>query len=377
VPALERGSGSSNNVLLNWLEFDATQDEDAAVVLAPIWRTGTAADNLSSWLSGVRAKREHAERKRLLYVASTRAREELHLFATVARKANGELAQPRYDSLLRACWPAAIDKFDAQEEEQEEYADLGLAAAAEPVAEARRAQQPLPPTIQRLPLSFDPHARFALAEQHKLVYPPASALRQTPIFDRPEGSFAVRAFGNVVHRYLQVIAARLDGGLSSDDLLAELPTWIPRLTASLRGEGLPPPLATREAARALRALTLTLTDPIGRWILSPRATAASERALTMASADARSLRVDRTFVAGDAPLSEANQCIWIVDFKTTEQGSRSDADFAASETAKYRDQLEAYATLRRSLPDGDLPIRLGLYYPLLPKLVQWQSVAEA
>jgi len=378
VPALERGSGSSNGVLLNWLEFDGTQDEaDATVVLAPIWRTGTAADNLSSWLSGVRAKREHAERKRLLYVASTRAREELHLFATVTRKANGELAQPRYDSLLRACWPAAMDKFDAHYAEEVEYPDLALAAAAEPLANAPPSPPSTLPIIQRMPLSFDPQARFRLAEERRLAYPPASALRQTPTFDRPEGSFAVRAFGNVVHRYLQVIAARLDGGLSSDDLLAELPTWIPRLTASLRGEGLPPPLATREAARALRALTLTLTDPTGRWILSPRATAASERALTMASADARSLRVDRTFVAGDAPLSEANQCIWIVDFKTTEQGSRSDADFAASETAKYRDQLEAYATLRRSLPDGDLPIRLGLYYPLLPKLVQWQSVAEA
>jgi ATP-dependent exoDNAse (exonuclease V) beta subunit len=376
VPALERGSGSSNSVLLNWLEFDGMQDEaDATVVLAPIWRTGAAADNLSSWLSGVRAKREHAERKRLLYVASTRAREQLHLFATVARKADGEIAQPRYDSLLRACWPAAMNELDAMEAEPAEYEDLAIAAAAEPATDARRSSHPSPPTIQRLPLSFDPSARFNAAANRRLAYPPASALRRTPSFDRPEGSFAVRAFGNVVHRYLQVIAARLESGLSAEELLVEFPTWTARLTASLRGEGLPPTLATREAARALRALTLTLTDPVGRWILSPRASAASERALTMA--DARSLRVDRTFVSGDAPLSNAKPSIWIIDFKTTEQGARSDADFEAAETAKYRDQLEAYATLRGSLPDGDLPIRLGLYYPLVPKLLQWESVATA
>jgi hypothetical protein len=146
------------------------------------------------------------------------------------------------------------------------------------------------------------------------------------------------------------------------------------LIASLRGEGLPPALASREAGRAGLALMRALGDPVGRWILSPHASAASERALTVASADARSLRVDRTFVAGDAPMAVGERCIWIVDFKTSEQGSRSDAVFEATEVEKYRAQLEAYAALRRGLQDGGLPIRLGLFYPLVPRLIHWLSV---
>jgi ATP-dependent helicase/nuclease subunit A len=249
--------------------------------------------------------------------------------------------------------------------EDEEYEGLAMAASGSAIEEGQR-----PPMIQRLPLSFDPGERFRIAAGERLPYPAAAALRRTAMFDRPEGSFAVRAFGNVVHRYLQVVAARMEGGLSADTLLTELPGWLARLTASLRGEGLDPTLATREAGRALRALTLTMNDPVGRWILSPRSDAASERAL---AAKGESLRVDRTFVAGDAPLSEGVGCIWIVDFKTTEQGSRSDAAFAEAEIGKYREQLAAYAALRRSMPGGELPIRLGLYYPLVPRLVWWES----
>jgi ATP-dependent exoDNAse (exonuclease V) beta subunit len=389
VPGLERGGGQSRNVLLNWLEFDGASDGDvpASVVLAPIGQKGTEKDKLSSWLTSIRAKRETAEHKRVFYVAATRAREELHLFGAAMLNAKGGLVQPRYDSLLRACWPAAEQHFEAllaaespsidqslirslNEMEDEE---LALAAAGEFVAVDASARTT--PMIQRLPLSFDPSARFRAAKDHSLPYPAASALRQTATFERPEGSFAVRAFGNVVHRYLQVLAARLESGARCDDLLAELPSWESRLMASLRGEGLPPALATREAARAGRALGLALGDPVGRWILSPHASSASERALTMASPDARSLRVDRTFIAGDAPMVAGENCIWIVDFKTSEQGSRSDAAFEAAEVEKYRAQLEAYAALRRALPDGGLPIRLGLFYPLVPRLIHWLSVA--
>jgi hypothetical protein len=156
-------------------------------------------------------------------------------------------------------------------------------------------------------------------------------------------------------------------GLSAEALAAELPSWGARLTASLRGEGLAPVVATREAARALRALTLTMEDAVGRWILSPHTGAASESALV--TADARMLRVDRTFVAGAEPLVDGDGFVWIVDFKTTEQGSRGDEEFRAAEKAKYRAQMEAYAAVR----GGDLPIRLGLYYPLGVGLVWWES----
>jgi len=390
VPGLERGGGQSHNVLLNWLEFDDDVDGEApaSVVLAPIGQKGTQKDQLSSWLTSIRAKREAAENKRVFYVAATRAREELHLFGTATLSTKGELMQPRYDSLLRASWPAAAPYFEAflaaatpsieqkliDSLSRDVDEDFALAAAAD-IAEDELTGG-LAPTIERLPLSFDPAARFREASERRLPYPVASALRHTIAFDRPEGSFAVRAFGNVVHRYLQLVALRLDRNATCDELLAELPSWASRLAASLRGEGLPSGLVAREAVRAQKALDLTLGDPVGRWILSPQALAASEQALTVASLGARGLRVDRTFLAGSQPLSTGESHIWIVDFKTTPQGPRSDEEFEATEIAKYKAQLEAYAQLRRSLPDGDIPIQLGLFYPLLPRLLYWSSVSS-
>ena len=386
VPGLERGGGRSPSVLLNWLEFDGASNGEgsASVVLAPIWQKGAESDQLSSWLTKVRGRREEAERKRVFYVATTRAREEVHLFGAAKISAKGVLELPKSGSLLRACWPAAAQHFEAKvvgpasmmeqlmeslRDEDAEMDGLALAAVGDDVDTSGRSA----PMIQRLPMSFDPAARFRLAEEHRFAYPEASALRQTMVFERPEGSFAVRAFGNVVHRYLQVIAGRLESGTSCDALVAELPMWEPRLVASLRGEGLAPAVAAREASRAGRALTMTLGDPVGRWILSAHESAASERALTMGSVGAGSLRVDRTFIAGDELGSWDENCIWIIDFKTSEQGSRSDVEFEATEIAKYKAQLEAYATLRRALPDGGLPIRLGLFYPLVPRLIHWLS----
>lgn len=435
LPGLHRKPRGSGAGLLNWLELDgpandpAREHEEASILLAPIWGKGRDSDKLNDWLRAARGRRERAEEKRLFYVASTRAGEQLHIFAAVERRDDGELALPASGTLLKACWPAAESYFAPLAAgapappqtsggpfiEQPDRArggeatnlsefpafrpGLDLAAStADPAASANgHAIADAPPTLQRLPLSFDPQARFTDAAAHRLPYTPASALNFTPIFERPEGGFGARAFGNVVHRYLQVIAARLaDPVTTPEALLSELPSWEPRLDASLRGEGLPPAAAVREAGRALRALTLTLGDPTGRWILSPHAAAASEQSLTMAAAvasgvanrrAATSLRIDRTFVAGASPSTSTTglpaspaeihaPCIWIVDFKTTDPGSRSADSFAAAEIAKYAAQLEAYATLRRTLPDGRLPIRIGLFYPLIPRLLHWPSASN-
>ena len=412
VPGLDRPSTRTKPDLLNWLELDSTNDDASHILLAPIWSRGDDADPLNQWLSRVKLARERAEIKRLAYVVSTRAKEELHLFASTQRKKNGEFYQPVAGTLLHALWPAARQHFAASpaqssaqsaaqlgpqldsdlaaalrhslaedsqhaledlfdDEEEEEGLALAASSDSQP-PESEKSDNPKPPLLRRFPLSFNPIARFTQAEATRLPYTPASALPHAATFDRPEGSFSVRAFGNVVHRFLQVLSTRLERINDPEALLAELPAWEPRLLASLRGEGLAPAHAQREAARALTALRNTLADPVGRWILSPHAGAANERSLATSTSV---LRTDRTFLAGASPLlgGDHEDHIWIIDFKTTEQGSRSSKLFEQEERLKYSAQLLHYATVRRALPDGDLPIQLGLFYPLIPLLLYWPA----
>jgi ATP-dependent exoDNAse (exonuclease V) beta subunit len=376
VPGLQRRPSASRPNFLNWLEVESNE-QDANIILAPIWGKGDASDNLNNWLKSVRGSRERAEEKRLFYVASTRAREELHLFAAAVTKDGQTPQKPTQNTLLAACWNAAAAHFAAPStlrqdlelslsDSEEVPSNLSFAANAE--TSTSPSQWPI---LERLPLTFDPSERFHTAQALRLPYSPAVSPTLGPDFERPEGSFAVRAFGNVVHRYLELMAERLAADGRPDALqrlTEEVPKWEARLLASLRGEGLPPNLAAKEAKRALQALLSTLSDPVGQWILVPHVEASSEQGLVTSQS---SLRVDRTFVAGSAPLDEGTGTIWIVDFKTTVQGSRTDEEFREAEFGKYRPQLEAYAALRRSLPGGDRPIALGLYYPLVPKLLQW------
>jgi ATP-dependent exoDNAse (exonuclease V) beta subunit len=227
------------------------------------------------------------------------------------------------------------------------------------------------PVVHRLPLSFDPLARFRSTEILRLPYTPASALPHAPSFERPEGSFTVRAFGNVVHRFLQFVSDSLAAGETPETLLANLSSWEPRLVAALRNEGVTPASSHREAPRALTALRNALVDPTGRWILSAHHSAASEHSI--ASVDASVLRADRIFAAGNEPLAEGENAIWVVDFKTTEQGSRSPERFSEDELLKYREQLERYASALRELSPQPRRIVLGLYYPLIPRLLHWIS----
>jgi ATP-dependent exoDNAse (exonuclease V) beta subunit len=383
IPGLERPTNRGRSELLNWLELDPPDGQAAHILLAPIGSRGEQTDGLNQWLSRVRRGREQAEFRRLLYVACTRAREALHLFAACEPQRDGSARTPMEGTLLRAAWPVAAFHFNLPIQSGEVAAPItstpakgdllpftstkdsgdGLAIAASTTERGA--------VVHRLPLSYDPLARFRSAENFRLPYTPASALPHAPSFERPEGSFTVRAFGNVVHRFLQFLSARLEAGDSPEALLADLTSWELRLVAALRNEGVAPATSQREAPRAVAALRNALADPTGRWILSVHPSAASEHSI--ASLESSVLRADRTFVAGGALLMDGDDSIWILDFKTTEQGSRSAERFEQDELLKYRTQLERYASALRDLSPQRRQIVLGLYYPLIPRLLHWIS----
>ncbi len=409
VPALERIGLNNYGRLLDWLETDAgpdsPSDDMAHGIVAPIRAKGGPAARLNDWMRSIETTREAAERKRLFYVACTRAREELHLFATL-EQSKGEL-KPRSGSLLAAAWPAAEPHFATLQPSNliplpasrpTTLPGLAIAAAAAP---ATRTIQRYP--IPRLPLVQRAEGKVIedvhRAEGKEIV---GASSSPPPTFTRPEGSFAARAFGNALHTFLELLATslsqepapkpasepdtksgapcqsaaspRIDLGLLHSQaaaLLIELPTWPPRITAVLRATGLPAPEIQRFTTTILRALSATLTDPTGQWLLAPHPQAASESAIVswQQTGSRTGLRIDRTFLAGPEPLAPGDTHLWIIDYKTATHGPAGLDAYLTQQQDLYRPQLETYA---RELASPGQPVRLALFYPLLSKLIWWK-----
>ena len=405
VPALERSPGFSRARLLTWSELDPTlldpaapEDSTAAsILLAPIAARGEEVDPLTGWLKRIYREREAAERRRLFYVACTRAREELHLFAAPDLPANGKI-NPRRDSLLWAAWAAAESHFPAAVDpappqgapssnpgglSRESATVLDLAAS---VIDATEAIAAVGPTLKRLPLNFDPAARLLAARTRRLPYSEAGPSAAPTPFTRPEGSFAARSFGNAVHAFLEVLATRIAAGHSPTTLLAELPGWTPRIAALLRADGLPPATVDRLTRETRAALEKLLRDRDGLWLLAPHPAAASEHALTAwleerrASIRPASIRIDRFFHAGPEPHAPGEDCLWIVDYKTASHGPSGLDGFLAAQRGLYAPQLETYARILLSAPAAVQPprrVRLALYYPAIPRLIWWPAADPA
>jgi ATP-dependent exoDNAse (exonuclease V) beta subunit len=375
VPGMERKAQANRERLLNWSEIDSSDSDAAQVVLAPIAERGEGSKDLNAWLKGIVKAREAAERKRLFYVACTRAREELHLFASPKTTARGEVCR-EYGSLLATAWPVAERHFAAAAPASESTAKLfemslmpeiadraddfvgDIAAAEEEVAR--------PAILRRLPLSFDTRVRFSAAP--RLSYGVAEI--EPSHFERPEGSFEARAFGNAVHAFLEVLTKRLADGVGTETLLREVAGWTPRIAAMLRGDGLAPEAVDRLVTRVKTGLNTMLRDDEGLWVLGLREGAISEFALTSWGERRSSVRLDRVFRAGTKPLDAGSDYLWIVDYKTATHGREGVEEFLAEERVKYGPQLDAYARVMADRVEAGR-LRVGLYYPMLARLVWW------
>lgn len=371
VPSLEKTSRRSSGSLLAWMELPGAQAEDGTsesiALLAPIPRKGNKEPGLHKYIIQLQKQREHIELKRLFYVASTRAREGLHLFASL--KPNQKV--PSDGTLLKAAWEAAQAYFPAPGNLAEMPGKvLDIAASGDTEVEETTAKHT---PIRRFPSSFDiaVHLAASLSSPNwqKAV---ARKEKETRRFTRPEGSLAARAIGNAVHLFVESLAKRIASGTSPQALQSEVQQWGPRIAAVLRSLGLGPTDVRTHSADVERALSNMLDDETGRWLLSFQSGACSEEALaTVIGEGFTGYRLDRIFYAGEAPLSTGNEWLWIVDFKATDYRGAGVESFLDAEVQKYCAQMENYAQLKRSELGPEVRIQLALYYPMLKKLRSW------
>jgi len=380
VPDLQSGAAHSRGRLLSWLERGLAEPDESGDIteflVAPLQTKGADRGMAKEWVDRVYRDRELQEMRRILYVAATRARDELHLFARPAYKTAADgtlhLATPR-ESLLLTAWPA----FEAEIEERftawcapEEAEVASIAASGEHllhVVSATSESSRGVARLRRLPIDYGG------ARKDDDGFSAEVGIRGTgSLYQRHEGGLISRVLGIAVHTLLQE-AARLRQSEEWGPVRAMLLHSLPRVAARIRSVGVERTQAARIAEQALRiALTVT-SDTAGEWILSPHAEAENEvRWAGVDSGSVRSVQVDRVFRGGLEPLSEGDDAWWIVDYKTAHEEGVDPDEALPRMREIFAPQIEAYAKVLRNLRGADATVRAGLYYPQMLRLDWWE-----
>jgi len=363
VPGLDRKASDDDSPLVCSLErIDPWRPGETEFLVAPIGLHGEDTEPLYRWVRRQRRMRFEEERKRLFYVACTRARSELHLFGAAVYGASG--LRPPKDSLLATAWPALQDDFAAaaRADQPDTVPARVLTFPAPGVIGDMAAAPGSRPGPRRLLLDVEPVPAAANVTVSGTSFgdsPDAPSAR-------PEGSRQARLVGSAVHTMLQRLGPDLPA-MPSADLRARA-TGLLR-AAALTGDALASAIAT--VTKMLRACA---ADPVCRWILADHPDARSEVSWSgyvpgEAGSRLRTLRADRVFRAGPAPLTEGSEVYWIIDYKTSP--GPSGALFLQQERSRYATQLEGYGRVLREIHGQEIALRLGLYYPALSELDYW------
>ena len=345
LPGLQRPPGGGGMQLLHWLEF-SRPDGGSDLLLATVEERGGARDPLHQFLKRMEGRRTAYELDRLLYVALTRARRQMHLFATLKSvdstdPGEAEVKPPRKGSMLDLLWPGQSQHFLASLDphDRETTAQSAEISALRPQRLLRLAADWSPPPV--------PQAT---------VWQGGSA-PDAPEAGRVEFWWAGRvgrAVGTVVHRWLERFAN--DGlALWPRQRIADSSGLLRRALAE---QGIGVDLLPDAVEQVMSALDNTLADERGQWILSAEHQNASSELAIAGEVDGAvvHLSVDRSFRDADGKR-------WVIDFKTgAHEGGDLDR-YLDREVERYRPQLERYAGLIASLYPGE-PVQVGLYFPM-------------
>jgi ATP-dependent exoDNAse (exonuclease V) beta subunit len=390
VPELQAPVGRGSRTMLSWLERGLSEPDDSGEIteflIAPFQRKGEERGSAKAWVDRVYRERESQEARRILYVAATRAREELHLFARPAcKEENGSytLVEP-VNSLLATAWPALEEEVRARfaewnaetaaAETGEEEEIASIAASGE--SSLLVMPSPIRPTVlRRLPADFKlgaPGLDSETWESSRTRSPLISETRERTLYPRHEGGLLSRALGTAVHALLEELA-RLRLTREWEAARTALVRFEPRVAAQVRAVGVDQSQAARVAAQALQLALNASRDPIGSWILSPHRSAASEAKWDgVIAGGLREVRVDRVFQAGATPGGEGDDCWWIIDYKTAHAENLDPAESLPMMRSRFAPQIEAYGEVLRKLSDADTRIFGGLYYPRMALLDWWE-----
>lgn len=344
LPGLEQVNRSKDSPLLMWLERPNLEGNND-VLIAPIKAAEQSHDSIYSYLRQIDSQKYDYENVRLLYVAATRARQQLHLLATFSPNEQNEWPTPRRNSFLSLLWPQQQHHFTANLQPQTNQAET--------------TQAPLTtiPTLHRLPSTW-----FTTQEifSYSLI----------PPFEKGElggislGISLPALIGTLIHEQLYRLGTLGIQHCQLNDFYRQEAHWQQRL----RSAGFTPQEITHSIQTIKVALTNVFQDTQHHWIFEHhhRQNHCEYSVTTHINDQYQTLIIDRTFI-------DDQNTRWIIDYKTNQPNDNEAlSEFLAKEKLRHTPQLNQYATALNSIPPSPSTLKIALYYPLIPTCLAWE-----
>ncbi|MEZ5560045.1 MAG: UvrD-helicase domain-containing protein [Pseudomonadales bacterium] len=343
LPGLNRPPGGNDRALLHWLPFTAADGREQ-VLLAPLRSADTRHDPpLVELIRNEQKTRSSYENQRLLYVATTRAKEQLVLSACL--DPTKDEIRPATGSLLADLWPTTGEDFRSALTR----AAPGV-AAGDGSAPASRPDQ----TLRRIAGSW----QASVGE--RLAWKPALPPRERAFdIEYNWAGMQARRTGTVLHRLLERVGRTGIEALAD----AQRQRLIQRIPKLLRAMGTRSDNIEEAGAIVRAAFEQTLNSSTGRWLLSNRHRDAACELSVAGVVDGQLLSavVDRTFV-------DAEDTRWIIDYKSGYHAGADLQSFLDQERERYQAQLSGYRRLFAQIEQRR--IRTALYLPRHDQLIE-------
>lgn len=344
LPSLERRTRRGDAQLLLWQQR-VTAMGHSELLMAPISAVGEANNSIYSYLDAQHKLAERWEAMRLLYVACTRARSQLHLLASLQNDEQGHLLPPSADAGIAPLW---------------ESIETNVPSAPDQYPQPPLPSTPQPASIRRLPADY---ALPQLTERYQLAaYAPPSRVGDLPLPQITWADPQPRHVGIVVHEALMA-SARCGSSRTVDLSSRALQRWYRRL----KQLGTPIAALDKAVAEVHSILQSAAEDEIMQWLLAAEhKRIEAEYALTHWGAEGpRDLVIDLFFEQHDGKA-------WVVDYKTSSpQPHEPQQAFLRRQIALYRPQLQAYLKAVHALGYHDL--HAGLYFPALKAFARLEA----
>ena len=342
LPGLDRKAGNDDKRLLAWLERPSDKPGESELMIAPMKETGSDEDDaIAKYLNRVEKEKASHESQRLLYVAATRAKQQLHLSFCVKRNEKTQDAKtPAKNTLLGLLWSSIKDEVDMGFIDNKLDKDVSLTNCFIKKLNINK--------LKKTDLSAFDYQH----ESDRFIRP------QTSVVEFDWATDVAASVGTVCHQWMQIMGERGELIVDYDKVKQQM------IRHQLIETGVLPQYVEQAVERVIEVLLCCVKDKRGQWVLSNQHENSQFEYPLSGVIDGKvtHVRLDRTFIEGGKR--------WIIDYKTSRHNDDDKEQFLDDEVIRYKSQLEHYARLMRGI--DSTPMMLGLYYPEFGGWRSWQ-----